>query len=601
MAFLPETGIVRTAEFGLAVGAAMVALQFGADPLLMATALIAAWGFAVAGIASARAVRTYEKAAWSSTVLVGLMCEGGVLYWHASSLSAESDERAVMQELKKLQQLTQQLVARSTAAPGPGTEASVGEALKATAQGAERGDERMRKALDLLQANKVAEATSLFQAVAAEQEAHAVQNRKDAAAAYRNLGAIAGLRDPKQAFDAYAKAIENDPSDVESLFWVAWFRKERGALTEAEADYRRLLALVRTDEEAWFRCWALNGIGDVLSGQGNLPDSLKSFRDARAEADRKSQSDPANPVWQSAIAASDDKIGDALTAQGNLPDALNSYREARTIRERLVQANPGHNGRLRDLAVSDDEIATALYTQGNLFDALDNYRSGHVIFEQLAASDPDNVEWQRDLSVSDDEIGEVLLAQGDLSEALASYRADFAITDRLARADPENAGLEHDLSMSYDEIGDVQLQQSDSASALQSYHYGHAILEKLTQSYPKNTSWQGDLAASYRRIGDTLHAQGDFSAALDTYGRGLTLAGNLVTSEPDDAIWQDELGKLYARSGAALRGLGDRAKALDTLQRGREILERIVQLHPDNAEWARDLASCRTQIAELTP
>jgi len=52
---------------------------------------------------------------------------------------------------------------------------------------------------------KVEEASSLLQAFADDKSARIKQDSKQAATAWRNLGAIAGLRDPKRARDAYAR------------------------------------------------------------------------------------------------------------------------------------------------------------------------------------------------------------------------------------------------------------------------------------------------------------------------------------------------------------------------------------------------------------
>ena len=131
--------------------------------------------------------------------------------------------------------LIRRLVESSEAKPLPGVEKAVGEAVTAAAIGAAEGDERLAKALDLLKANKVAEAAELFRAVAADKAARIKQDSKDAAAAYRNLGAIAGLGDPKRALEAYTKAIELDPDDIESLLWVASLEKDRGNLRAGRA------------------------------------------------------------------------------------------------------------------------------------------------------------------------------------------------------------------------------------------------------------------------------------------------------------------------------------------------------------------------------
>jgi hypothetical protein len=81
----------------------------------------------------------------------------------------------------------------------PGTQLAVAEAVDATTKGAAAGNPRAKQALELLNAGKIAEAVPLFQAEAAEKEAASRSSANEAAAAYRNLGAIAGLSYPKKA------------------------------------------------------------------------------------------------------------------------------------------------------------------------------------------------------------------------------------------------------------------------------------------------------------------------------------------------------------------------------------------------------------------
>ena len=114
--------------------------------------------------------------------------------------------------------LVQQMLARGAPEVGPGAEQRVEQAVTGIAKGASEGDEQLQQALSLLAAGNVAQATPLLKAVAETKTARIQKDRKDAATAYRNLGAIAGLRDPKGALDAYAKAAELDPDDAESLF-----------------------------------------------------------------------------------------------------------------------------------------------------------------------------------------------------------------------------------------------------------------------------------------------------------------------------------------------------------------------------------------------
>jgi tetratricopeptide (TPR) repeat protein len=337
-------------------------------------------------------------------VLVGTIVFKGV---QALIAPAPIDTRRVEQKLDEQKELIKQLLAQSATRSVPGAEQSIGEAVAAAGQGAAEGDERMARALALLKESRIAEAEALFRAVAVDREAQAKQNARDAAIAYRNLGAIAGLRDPKRALDAYAKAIESDPDDLESLLWVGWLQIERGDLREAEARFERVLKLAMPEDQGWFIHWARLGIGDVRVARGNLPEALKAYRDGLAIADRLAQADPGNAGWQRDLSVSNNKIGDVLVAQGNLPEALKAYRDGLAIRDRLAQADPGNAGWQRDLSVSYSKIGTIFRKTGDGANALRALEEGQAIMARLTQMSPDNARWKQDLTWFNKEIAEL--------------------------------------------------------------------------------------------------------------------------------------------------------------------------------------------------
>ena len=271
------------------------------------------------------------------------------------SIGHKLDEQKAMMDEQKA--MIRKLVAESATRSVPGAERSIGEAVAAAGQGAAEGDARMARALALLKENRIAEAEALFRAVAADREVQAKQNARAAAIAYRNLGAIAGLRDPKRALDAYAKAIESDPDDLESLFWVGWLQLERGDLREAEARFERVLKLATPEDQEWFIHWARIGIGDVLVAQGSLPEALKAYRDGLAIRDRLARADPGNAGWQRDLSVSYSKIGAIFRKTGDRTNAMKALEQGQTIMVRLTQASPDNARWKQDLIWFDKEIA----------------------------------------------------------------------------------------------------------------------------------------------------------------------------------------------------------------------------------------------------
>jgi tetratricopeptide (TPR) repeat protein len=285
------------------------------------------------------------------------------------------------------------LLAQTIAVPAPFAERAAGAVIAAAAQ-----DQRLALALDRLQLGDIATAEAMFRTVAEETAARIRQDRRDAAVAYRNLGAIAGLRDPKRALDAYAKAVEFDSEDKESLLWLAWLSLDRGALGDAELNFRRVLALANGAGDAWYSSWARRGLGDIRAQRGDLATARREYELATLLRERLATSDPDNAGWQRDLSVSFDRVGDVLVAQGNLPEALRSFRAGLAISERLATSDPDNAGWQRDVAVSNGKLATAYRAAEDIQAARAYLAAGRAIMSELVEKFPEWAQWQRDLA-----------------------------------------------------------------------------------------------------------------------------------------------------------------------------------------------------------
>jgi hypothetical protein len=134
--------------------------------------------------------------------LLGMLV--GYLAWdrhvrnvESAAIAQKNEEMAALAKKnestnEKLLALAQQLVAASQTQAAPGREQAVGTAVENIAKGAAAGDARLQQALDLLKAGKVEDASRLLQTFADDKTARIKQDSKEAAIAWRNLGAIAG-------------------------------------------------------------------------------------------------------------------------------------------------------------------------------------------------------------------------------------------------------------------------------------------------------------------------------------------------------------------------------------------------------------------------
>jgi tetratricopeptide (TPR) repeat protein len=232
--------------------------------------------------------------------LLGLLA--GYLAWDRHARNVESAAIAKKNEemaalVKKNEStnatilaLTQQLIVASQMPAAPAREQAVGAAVTNIVAGANAGDMRLQQALDLLKAGNVENASMLLRMVADEAQARIREDSKQAAAAWRNLGAIAGLRDPKSAREAYARAVMLDAEDTESLFWDGWFELQAGDLAAAERSYRQLLPLKQAEPDSRGAIWARLGLGDIDLARGQLDPALADYRAAQASVGRTRRS-----------------------------------------------------------------------------------------------------------------------------------------------------------------------------------------------------------------------------------------------------------------------------------------------------------------------
>ena len=279
-------------------------------------------------------------------------------------------------------ELTNKLLDRSPVATQPGARQAVSAAVQSIAEGAEQGDARLQQALDLLKDNKTAEAAQLLNTLATDKTARAEQasaqaekDRKDAATAYRNLGAIALLSDPRRGLEAYEKALALDPDDMESLLMAGMLQFIAGNHIQAQTRLERVVTRANTNDQEDNKALALYMLGLIKSQRGDLSGALKSYSDSFAIVERLALSAPDNTDLQLVRSALYEAYGGLHEAQGDLKAALKSYQESLAIRERLVKSDPGNMWGQKSLASSHIEIGRVQSAQGDLKAAQTSYKT----------------------------------------------------------------------------------------------------------------------------------------------------------------------------------------------------------------------------------
>lgn len=480
---------------------------------------------------------------------------------------------------------------------GPGTRINLAEAITAIAEGAAT-DPRYYRALELLKAGKPAEAEPLLGAVAEDLAARAGRVSREAAAAYRHLGAIAGLGNPKRAREAYSQAIERDPNDLESLYWHGFLNLLAGNLIVSERSLTRLMDLAIKAKSNHDLYRAHLRLGEVALARGDLALSREHQSEALGIAEDAARADSGSSEWQRDYSISLEKIGDLLQSQGNLLEAFQKYQASFAIGERLLAIAPNNTEWQRDVSVSYDKLGDVLKAQGKLPDAVGNYQASFVIRDRLATREPANAGWRRDLSVSHEKIGEVMAARGNLVAALEKFNIALNIRELLVRLDHENATWRRDVSISEERIGDVLQARGDFAAALANYEASFAIRDRLVNTDSMNAVWQRDLSVSHNKIGDALRLLGRITEALAHVEASLAIRDRLAAADPSNAIRRVDLALSFARLAQLHTELGNKQNASRLFKAGREILTPLAK-HSSNELWQRYLNEFNSDIESL--
>ena len=203
-------------------------------------------------------------------------------------LAEQEKEKERKEQAKKVERIEKLLLelSKGKTQSGPLNQSKDLKDALTTAVKKQQTDTRYKQALDFLNKKEFEKAEQLFQEIAEETGAKAKENSKEAARSYRQLGAIAGLADPKRAVKAYIKSLEFEPDNLDALHWAAWIQKDRGYTDQSQTYYKKIISLNPKENDIFYLYWARLGLGDIQSVKGNLAHAQSNYLTAQKIAKR---------------------------------------------------------------------------------------------------------------------------------------------------------------------------------------------------------------------------------------------------------------------------------------------------------------------------
>ncbi|OOG54459.1 toll/interleukin-1 receptor domain-containing protein [Rhodanobacter sp. C03] len=337
-----------------------------------------------------------------------------------------------------------------------------------------------------------------------------------------------------------------------------------------------------TDAALAQRAKALEKIGSVRLGQGQLPAAMASFQAASKLAATLAEAAPENTVRQLAYARILAFIGETHWYQGQLDMAQRSFESAQKILQPAELKTTNKLPLQFELEMIDNNIGHVLEARGRLDDASVPYRSALTLSKQLVAANPDKTEWVVELGGAHNNLGKLALQHGDLATAVAEYIADDAIESRLAERTPKDNLQRESMLKVRAILGRTLALTGDNENGMRHLQQAVEIAASLVQIDPHNSGFLDDLGRYAAQLARLKRLNGDQASAQTLIAQSLSILLGLTKQDPTDATLRRELAEAQTEQAAQSLATGKGSAAYVQVQAALGILDPLLDTHPDD-------------------
>ncbi|MBT3350360.1 MAG: tetratricopeptide repeat protein [Nitrospinaceae bacterium] len=266
-------------------------------------------------------------------------------------------------------------------------------------------------ALAHLEKGETAQAIQLFEETAQKKEAEGTTANKEAAEAYRHLGAIAFLSETQKALEAYKNVVRLDPNDPDGWNMLGALLLRLGKIDDAKNAIQTVMRLGEETEKKELIAVAYCNLGNIHETREELEDAEYYHLKALATFDQLCRKE--------GMAACYSNLGNIYLKQGHLDKAKDFCLKALTINKEL--------GRKDGMAIQYGSLGLIHQTPGELEKAENYHLKALAIDEELGRME----------GMADDygNLGLIHRARGELDKAEEYQLKSLAIEKELGRKD----------------------------------------------------------------------------------------------------------------------------------------------------------------------
>jgi tetratricopeptide (TPR) repeat protein len=274
----------------------------------------------------------------------------------------------------------------------------------------ERKDELdIADALAHIEKGETARAIQIFEDTAQKREAEGDTSHKEAAEAFRHLGAIAFLNDTQRALDAYEKATSLDPENPDGWNQLGHLKDRIGDLDGAEDAYRAVLGFgEKTGDKEWIAA-ATGNLGTLYQTRGELEHAEEYYRKSLAIEEELGH--------REGMAACYGNLGNIYRTRGELERAEEHFLKSLAFYKEL--------GRKEGMANQFGNLGNVYQIRGELERAEEHYKKALALNEELGR--------REGMAIQYGNLGIIYKTRGELERAEEFYRKSLAIEEELGR------------------------------------------------------------------------------------------------------------------------------------------------------------------------
>ncbi|HEX7368832.1 MAG TPA: hypothetical protein VF284_00940 [Rhodanobacteraceae bacterium] len=355
-----------------------------------------------------------------------------------------------------------------------------------------------------------------------------------------------------------------------------------------------------TPEALAQRAKALEKIGSVRLGLGNLKSALQAFGASAAISSKLAASVPANTKRQLAYSQTLAFMGMTHWQQGALEDAEDEFETGRRVLQSSLTHGTTDPALQIQLAYLDDDIGHVLEARGQPAAAAIPYQRMLGEAQKAAAAKADDIEYQVAIGNAHNNLGKLSLLRGDLATSITEYRADDIIETTLLRYEPRNNHQRENTLRVRAILGRTLALSGDTANGLRDLQQAVDMAARLTQFEPRDTDAQDYLALYSSQLATLQRVSGNAAAAVSSNAQAIRILVALTKKNPDNQGWQSDYAEALIEQAAELRTANQMKAARRSAQKAVDLLVPMLTKHPDERNLLLATMTAKLLLASMT-